>query len=360
MPKINILLCGGGTGGHYYPLMAIKKELYSKSDFNFSFIGAKKGIESSKINSENMTYKLIKISGLNRKVSIKSLFQNIMIGMNVIIGFFSVLKFFIKQKPNLVISTGGYSSFLPLQVARMLKIPFILHEQNSYPGLVTKIFSKDAKAVFLGFKNAEKFLNKTNTIFSGNPVLLDKSKSMTINLNDELRTLLVFGGSQGSQFLNQKIKVALEDDKLDFINVVWIVGKNNYESLKHLNRNNIIIYDYCNEMSSLYQSVDLVLSRSGAMTIAELIKFEKPSILVPFKFSSENHQHFNAKFLQDNFCSKLIKEDDFNDETLVSTLKNLSQDDRILGSMKSNFKNVNVPDTLSIISNFILEKKYAL
>ena len=113
-------------------------------------------------------------------------------------------------------------------------------------------------------------------------------------------------------------------------------------------------------MSSLYQNIDLVLSRSGAMTIAELIKFEKPSILVPFKFSSENHQHFNAKFLQDNFCSKLIKEDDFNDETFVSTLKNLSQDDRILGSMKSNFKNINVPDTLSIISNFIMEKKYAL
>ena len=91
MPKINILLCGGGTGGHYYPLMAIKKELYSKSDFNFSFIGAKKGIESSKINSENMAYKLIKISGLNRKVSFKSLFQNIIVGMNVIIGFFGVV-----------------------------------------------------------------------------------------------------------------------------------------------------------------------------------------------------------------------------------------------------------------------------
>ena len=360
MPKMNILLCGGGTGGHYYPLMAIKQDLHSKSDFRFSFIGAKKGIESSKIHSESIAFKLISISGLNRKVSIKSLFQNIIVGINIIIGFFSVLIFFIQQKPNLVISTGGYSSFLPLQVARMLKIPYVLHEQNSYPGVVTKFFSKNAKAVFLGFKDAEKYLNKTNTIFSGNPVLLHKSKSININMNNDLRTLLVFGGSQGSQFLNQKIKIALENDKLDFINVVWIVGKNNYESLKHLNRNNIIIYDYCNEMSSLYQSVDLVLSRSGAMTIAELIKFEKPSILVPFKFSSENHQHFNAKFLQDNFCSKLIKEDDFNDETFVSTLRNLSQDDRILGSMKSNFKNVNVPDTLSIISNFIMEKKYAL
>ena len=173
------------------------------------------------------------------------------------------------------------------------------------------------------------------------------------------KDLTYIGGDIVQEIIDKNIK-KFKNDKLDFINVIWIVGKNNYESLKHLKRKNIIIYDYCNEMSSLYQNVDLVLSRSGAMTIAELIKFEKPSILVPFKFSSENHQHFNAKFLQDNFCSKLIKEDDFNDETFISTLRNLSQDDRILGSMKSNFKNINVPDTLSIISNFIMEKKYAL
>ncbi len=360
MPKMNILLCGGGTGGHYYPLMAIKKDLNSKFDFCFSFIGSKKGIESSKIHSEGIAFKLIRISGLNRKVSFKSLFQNIIVGINIIIGFFSVLKFFIKQKPNLVISSGGYTSFLPLQVARMLKIPYVMHEQNSYPGVVTKIFSKDAKAVFLGFNNAKKYLKKTNTIFSGNPVLLNENKSITINMNNDLKTLLVFGGSQGSQFLNEKIKIALENNKLDFINIIWIVGKKNYESLKHLKSKKIIIYDYCNEMQSLYQNVDLVLSRSGAMTIAELIKFEKPSILVPFKFSSENHQYFNAKFLHDNLCSKLIEEDEFNEEAFVSIVKNLSEDDRILDSMKSNFKNVNIPDTLSIISSFIMEKKYAL
>ena len=105
MPKMNILLCGGGTGGHYYPLMAIKEELHSKSDFRFSFIGAKKGIESSKIHSESIAFKLISISGISRKVSIKSLFQNIIVGINIIVGFFHVLIFFIQQKPNLVIPT---------------------------------------------------------------------------------------------------------------------------------------------------------------------------------------------------------------------------------------------------------------
>lgn len=359
MPKTNILLCGGGTGGHYYPLMAIKRDLHLKSGFNFSYVGSKKGIEKSKIENENIEYKLIEISGLNRKLSIKSLFENIKLIVNVIFGLFSVVFFFIKQDPKLVISTGGYSSFLPLQVARILKVPYVLHEQNSYPGIVTKIFSKNAKAVFLGFKNAEKYLKNSKTIFSGNPVLLSDSQNPVLN-NNNLKTLLVFGGSQGSQFINEKIKSALEQDKLDFINVVWIVGKNNYESLKHLNRGNTVIYDYCYEMSSLYKNVDIVLSRSGAMTVAELIKFEKPSILIPFKYSSENHQEYNAKFLQESLCSKLINEDDFNEKNFVSTLKNLIQDDRILDSMKSNFKNITIPDTLAIISNFILEKKYAL
>ena len=360
MPKINILLCGGGTGGHYYPLMAIKKDLNSKSDFNFSYIGAKKGIENLKIKSENIEYKLITISGINRKLNFKFMLENLKVMINVIFGFFSVLMFFIKQKPNLVISTGGYSSFLPLQMARILKVPYVLHEQNSYPGIVTRMFSKKAKAVFLGFENAKKYLKFSNNIYSGNPVLLSNNHNINLNISKHLKTLLVFGGSQGSKFLNEKIKTALEEDKLDFINIVWIVGKNNYESLKHLQKENTIIYDYCNQMSAMYQNVDLVLSRSGAMTIAELIKFEKPSILIPFKYSSENHQHYNARFLQDNLCSKLIEEDDFNENTFISSLKNLSQNDRILDSMKSNFKNIAIPDTLSLISDYILEKKYAL
>ncbi len=358
--KMSILLCGGGTGGHYYPLMAIKKDLQSKSHYKFSYIGAKKGIENSKIQNENVKYKLISISGLNRRLSLKSLIKNIKVLIDIFFGFFSVYLFFIKQNPKLVISTGGYSAFLPLQVARILKVPYILHEQNSYPGIVTKIFSKKAKAVFLGFKNAEKYLKNSKTIFSGNPVLLYDNQDLVLNKSGNLKTLLVFGGSQGSQFLNEKIKEALENNKLNFINIVWIVGKSNYKALKHFERDNVIVYDYCDHMSSLYKSVDIVLSRSGAMTVAELVKFEKPSVLIPFKYSSENHQKYNAKFLQDNLCSKLIEEDDFNENILINTLKNFSQNERILDSMKDNFKNIIIPDTLGIISNFVLDKKYAL
>ena len=360
MHKKNILLCGGGTGGHYYPLMAIKKELESKSNFNFSFVGSKKGIENSKIKNENIKYKLIKISGVNREISIKSFLDNIKVLFNVIIGLFVVALFFIKQKPDLVVSTGGYSSFLPLQMARLFSIPYVLHEQNSYPGIVTKIFSANAKAVFLGFENAKNYLKRSKTIYTGNPVLISDSKPLVFNFKKNLKTLLVFGGSQGSRFLNEKISNLIESNKLSFLNIVWIVGKDNYQSFKHLENNSVIIYDYCNQMSSIYMNVDIVVSRSGAMTISELIKFQLPSILVPFKFSSESHQLFNAKFLQNSLCSNLIEEDNFSEKSFLVTLKNMIENKRILDSMKSNFNNISVPNTLNIISTFIMEERYAV
>ena len=360
MLKKNILLCGGGTGGHYYPLMAIKKELESKSNFNFSFVGSKKGIENPIIKNEKIKYKLLEISGVNRKISIKSFLDNIKVLFNVFIGLFVVALFFKKQKPDLVVSTGGYSSFLPLQMARLFKIPYVIHEQNSYPGIVTKIFSAKAKVVFLGFENSKNYLNKSKTIFSGNPVLISDSEPLVLNFKKNLKTLLVFGGSQGSRFLNEKIANLIKSNKLSFLNVVWIVGKDNYKSLKHLKNDNVIIYDFCNQMSSIYKEVDIVVSRSGAMTISELINFKIPSILVPFKYSSENHQLFNAKFLQNSLCSNLIEEDNFSEKTFLVTLKNMIKNQRILDSMKSNFNNITIPNSLNIISTFINEEKYAL
>ena len=360
MHKQNILLCGGGTGGHYYPLMAIKKDLELKSDFKFLYVGAKKGIENSKIKNERIDYKLVSISGIQRKISISSIFNNTKVFVNILIGFFIVALFFKKHRPKLVISTGGYSSFLPLQVARLFNIPYVIHEQNSYPGILTKMFASNAKGVFLGFQNAEKYLKNAKTIFTGNPVLISDSKAVHLNFKNDLKTLLVFGGSQGSQFLNKKIVNLLKNKNLEFLNIIWIVGKKNYQSLKHLQNDNVIIYDYCNQMSSMYNAVDMVVSRSGAMTIAELIKFKKPSILVPFKFSSENHQHYNAKFLQDSLCSSLIEEDYFDKETFINTLKNMCENERILDSMKDNFNNISIPDSLNMISNFILEERYAL
>ena len=360
MHNKNVLLCGGGTGGHYYPLMAIKKDLELKSSHKFCYVGAKKGIENSRIQNEKIDYKLISISGIQRSVFPKAIFSNIKTLIEIFFGFFIVMNFFLKHKPNLVISTGGYSSFLPLQIAKILRIPYVLHEQNSYPGIVTKMFSSNAKVTFLGFENAKKYLQKTKTIFSGNPILLSETEDIELKKTPELVTVLIFGGSQGSKFLNDKIKILAEDKKLNFANIVWIVGEKNYDSLKHLDGKNITIMHYCNKMSSLYKKVDLVVSRSGAMTIAELIHFKKPSILVPFKFSAENHQYHNAKYLQDKLCSSLIEEDSFDIQKFLEKLENLSSNERIINSMIKNFQKISTPNTLDIISDFIVKEKYVV
>jgi UDP-N-acetylglucosamine--N-acetylmuramyl-(pentapeptide) pyrophosphoryl-undecaprenol N-acetylglucosamine transferase len=203
-------------------------------------------------------------------------------------------------------------------------------------------------------------MKKSETIFSGNPILLSETENIKLKANPELRTILIFGGSQGSKFLNDKIKILAENKKLNFANIVWIVGEKNYDSLKHLDSKNITIMHYCNKMSSLYQEVDLVVSRSGAMTIAELIHFKKPSILVPFKFSSENHQYYNAKYLQDKLCSSIIEEDSFDSKTFLEKVENICSNERMLNSMIQNFQEISTPNALDIISDFIIKEKYVV
>ena len=149
-----------------YPLMAIKQELDKKlKNKSMYYIGSKYGIESQKIISENLESLLIPIRGLNRSFSIKNLVNSFFLLFELFFGFIRVFLFFLKNKPNLVIATGGYSSFLPLQVARIFNISYFLHDQNSFPGIVTRLFGKKAKIVFLGFDSAKTYLKKSNTIF---------------------------------------------------------------------------------------------------------------------------------------------------------------------------------------------------
>ena len=138
MDKRNIIFCGGGTGGHYYPLMAIKNELEKKMENNnLYYIGSKYGIESKKIISENMKSLLIPIKGFNRSFSLYAIARNCLLFFELFFGLVKVSFFFMKNKPSLVIATGGYASFIPLQIAKIFNVPYFLHEQNSFPGLVT-------------------------------------------------------------------------------------------------------------------------------------------------------------------------------------------------------------------------------
>ena len=356
----NILFCGGGTGGHYYPLMAIKQELdKSLNNKKMYYIGSKYGIESKKISFENIKSLLIPIRGFNRSFSIKSCIRNFILIFQLLFGFIRVLVFFAVNKPNLVIASGGYSSFLPLQVARIFNVPYFIHEQNSFPGIVTRMFGKRAKIVFLGFDNAKNYLKNVNTIFTGNPIHIKPFIEINMNIDFTKKTLLIIGGSQGSEFLNHLISDGIEKDIIPNINIVWLVGENNFDKYQKYESDSIKIFSFVDNMPYLYDTANLIVSRSGAMTVSELLQFNRPAIFIPFKFAADNHQYYNAKTLTDSLSSVVIEEKDVNSNLLFKKVDEILNNERVYSSMMNNIKNINKPDSLRIIKENILEHLYA-
>ena len=361
MDKYNIIFCGGGTGGHYYPLMSIKNEISKKVDNkNLYYIGSKYGIESKKINSENIKSLLIPIKGINRSFSFYAIARNCLVFFELFFGLIRVSLFFMKNKPSLIIATGGYASFIPLQIAKIFNVPYFLHEQNSFPGLVTRMFGSKAKKVFLGFENAKNYLQNSDILFTGNPIYNHSQKDISISLDYKKRTLLLLGGSQGSVLLNNIISECIDSKILKNINIIWIVGLKNFDKYKHYNTDSIKVLSFVDNMPYLYDKCDLIVSRSGAMTVSEILQFKKPSILIPFRFSAEDHQVFNAKYLEEKFAALLIQEKDLDCTLLSSKINEICENDRIYNSMKDNIKKIDIPDSVNIISNKIMEHLYAV
>jgi len=320
--KVNIVFCGGGTGGHYYPLMAIKQELDKRlKDKNMYYIGSKYGIESQKIISENLENLLIPIRGLNRSFSIKNLVNSFFLLFELFFGFIRVFIFFLKNKPNLIIATGGYSSFLPLQVARIFNISYFLHEQNSFPGVVTRLFGSKAKIVFLGFDNTKTYLKKSNTVFSGNPLHSKSYKDISLNIDHNKRVLLIVGGSQGSEFLNNLVLEGIKKNVIPDINLIWLVGKNNFSKYEEYNNSSINV--------------------------------------LSFVENAENHQYYNAKVLEENFASIIMQEKDITGEALFKKINEIFTNEKIYSSMRKNIKEMNKPNSLKIITDNILEHLHA-
>ena len=193
------------------------------------------------------------------------------------------------------------------------------------------------------------FLIKFNKDGQWSPISIDVNK----------RTILILGGSQGSVVLNKLISECIDQKLLDDVNILWIVGLNNYDKHKHYNSESIKVLSFVDNMPYLYNLCDLVVSRSGAMTISEILKFEKPSILVPFRFSAEDHQVFNARYLEENFAALLIQEKDISTSLLSEKINEICKNDRVYSSMKENIEKMNKPDSVNVITNNIMEYLHA-
>jgi len=327
MKKPRFIISGGGTGGHIYPAVAIANELKTRfPEAEFLFVGAKDKMEMQKVPQAGYAIKGLWISGIQRKLTL----DNAMFPFKLLSSMWNSFRIIKSFKPDVVIGTGGFASGAVLKVASMLKIPTVIQEQNSYPGITNKLLAKKANKICVAYENLERFFPKDKMILTGNPVRQDlineASKSEAISyfkLDANKKTLLVLGGSLGARRINQLIEKELDFLLSQNIQIIWQCGKlylNDYS--KYNEKENVQVVAFIDRMDLVYAAADVVISRSGASSVSELCIVGKPTIFIPSPNVAEDHQTKNAKAISDKNGAILIRESELEAqfETVFSDL----------------------------------------
>ena len=345
------LIAAGGTGGHFYPGIALGKALIEKGKSVIFVI--KQGSPNIKyLDEQELSFQEIDFVSMPRNKNIKDWF-------NFIVKFFKTLKQMhqlIKlTEPKCCIGMGGYISFPLIFTAHFMGYKTAIHDSNSRMGLANKICAKFSDLVFLGLPvdKAPK-----NAILVGTPIREEFHAKLTEEekIYWEMETgfginLLIFGGSQGAKKLNyaaaeaSKKLLAKSNERL---NVFHITGTRDYEEIKKIygNTSHLTLLPYAEDIYSLMKAVHIVIARSGASSLAEICALKKPSILVPFPYAADNHQYYNAKLFKDSGLSFLIEESDNLEQNLFNAVKKLLSEPQHLQKMRASYNNLTLPNPL--------------
>ncbi len=318
---MKIVIVAGGTGGHIYPGIAVAQELKDRDAGNqILFIGSREGLEGELVGREGLEIKYIHARALLRKISYKALSAPFV----SLLGFFESLRLLFSTRPDHIIVTGGYVSFPVLAAAVILRIPFLLLEQNALPGFTNRFWHKFAEQVVLAFDESRKYLDG---VVLGNPVRKSILESKTVS--HDRKAVTVIGGSQGARSINRAL--ADQIDKLKEVEVYHIIGKRDFKSIKDkISAARYPFYhpiEYMYNMEELLSRSDLVVSRAGATAISEILALGLPSVLIPFPYSAEGHQDLNAKVITEAGAALLLNDRELVKLSgiIVSTLKDEEQ-----------------------------------
>lgn len=360
---LKIILSGGGTGGHIYPAVAIAKAIQENySNAKILFIGANERMEMEKVPAAGFEIKGIDIIGLQRKLT----FKNVLIPYYLFKSAQQVKKIFQEFYPDVVIGTGGYVSFPVLLTAQLQGIPNYIQEQNAYAGLANKLLAKKTRKIFVAFNNMEKFFPKNKIIVSGNPVrndleqleLIREKSILFFQLKNDKPIVLVIGGSLGAKSINDAIYQNIDYFKQNSVQLIWQMGKSFFNQLtlemkQTLEHPNIFYKDFIYEMNFAYAAADLIISRAGASTIAELAIVGKPAILVPSPNVTDDHQTKNAFSLVQQNAAILVKDSEVT-QNLIFNLKKILNDSTLKNQLSTNIKKFSQPNAANLIAQTIL------
>ena len=369
MSNLKIVISGGGTGGHIYPAIAIAKKILEKNkDSKILFVGAKGRMEMEKIPEEGFSIIGLEVVGIQRSLSLKSIFKNLKFPFLLLKSLKNAKKILEDFKPDVVVGVGGYASGPTLRMAHSLNIPTLIQEQNSYAGLTNKWLSKKANKICVAYENMNQFFDESKLILTGNPVRkdienlnskVDEAKKYFNVLKSE-KVILVLGGSLGAKSINEGIIKSISILNDQPVKLIWQVGKRYFnkinDQLTQINMKNIHPLPFIKRMDLAYAVSHIVISRAGALSISELTLAGIPSILVPSPNVSEDHQTKNAMSLVSKSAAILVKDDQT--EKLLSVAIELLKNIEKLTQISKNAKNLGKPNATNDIVSEIFKLNF--
>ncbi|MCX6245323.1 MAG: undecaprenyldiphospho-muramoylpentapeptide beta-N-acetylglucosaminyltransferase [Bacteroidetes bacterium] len=353
-----IIISGGGTGGHIFPAIAIANALMKQEpDAEILFIGAKGRMEMEKVPAAGYKIKGLWISGLQRRLTLK----NLLFPVKVITSLAMADQILRKFKPDVVIGVGGYASGPTLRMAVRRKIPALIQEQNSYPGITNKLLGGNVDRICVAYEGMERFFPKKKIILTGNPVrqdiLINKNKNEALDyfkLNHEQKIILIMGGSLGAGTINKSVIKYLESiAEKDNIQLLWQTGKYYYDQIESnqavVNMENVRIFPFIDRMDLAYTAAEIIVSRAGAIAISELCIVGKPVILIPSPNVAEDHQTKNAEALVTQSAAWMIKDREA-EEKLFPMVNELAANQEMQHELRKNIRMLAIPDAADRIA----------
>ncbi len=363
MGNQNFLIAGGGTGGHLFPALAIGEELHRRNpNSKIHYVGSNFGLEAKVFPVKDVRHTLLPIRGLQRGLNPKSIGRNILLPGRIFSSMAKIRSLFKDFIPEIIIGTGGYASAVPLFMATRWKktCPIVLQEQNSFPGITTRWFAPRSKTICTAFEETSKYLEH-DTILTGNPVRQGIAKGRKkeagdeFNLDPKLKTIFLFGGSQGSAYLNKMMDAVVKKFNRSGLQVLWQTGDMEYPQYKKYNQNNIHVSPFINNMDRAYAIADLIICRSGALTLAEITVCGKASILIPFPFAAADHQTKNAQALVNSGAARILFQKTLRPKEFYYSITNLIHNQIELERMALASKSIGRPNATKEIVDQIIK-----
>ncbi len=361
---LRAIIAGGGTGGHVFPAIAIALALKKKTTHaRILFVGAKGRMEMQKVPKAGFHIIGLDIAGLQRRFS----WQNFLLPWKIVKSLAGARQIVRRFKPDIVIGVGGYASGPVLWAAARLKIPIVIQEQNSFPGITNRMFGKKADKICVAYEGMDKFFPKQKLFLTGNPVRNDvvntagkKKKALKhFGMSSEYPVLFVTGGSLGARTINESVKTHINLLAKKNIQLIWQTGTAFYQealaSVPRKSRNfRAHISAFIDRMDYAYAAADLVVSRAGAIAVSEICTVGKPAILIPSPNVAEDHQTKNAMALVNHHAAVLIRDDEAQ-EKLGPEASRLIFDENKKQRLREKIAGMSYRNAAEVIAESVLE-----